>query len=114
MTEKNSAPAARPRQGPNAGVREAAGAGMGHYFAVNGLCLYYEVHGAGAGPPLVLLHGGWTTIGITFGALLPALATSRRVIAVEQQGHGSAAGGLADAGWQGGAAGAGLPWLATG
>lgn len=90
MTKNNSAPAARPRKAPSAGAQEAAaGAGAGNYFAVNGLRLYYEVHGAG--PPLVLLHGGWTTIGITFGAILPALAISRRVIAVEQQGHGHTA-----------------------
>jgi pimeloyl-ACP methyl ester carboxylesterase len=61
--------------------------GKGGYAAVNGLEMYYEVHGEGD-PPLVLLHGGFTTIGVTFGGLLPALAQERRVVAVEQQGHG--------------------------
>ena len=56
---------------------------------VNGLQLYYEEHGSG--PPLVLLHGGLHTIGLSFGALIPRLAASHRVIAVELQGHGRTA-----------------------
>jgi len=59
------------------------------YASVNGLQMYYEVHGSG--PPLVLLHGGALTIGLSFGALIPALAESHRVIAVEMQGHGHTA-----------------------
>jgi len=59
------------------------------YASVNGLQMYYEVHGSG--PPLVLLHGGARTIGLSFGALIPALAESHRVIAVEMQGHGHTA-----------------------
>lgn len=55
------------------------------YAPVNGLELYYEVHGDGA--PLVLLHGGFGSTGM-FGDLLPALAAQRRVIAVDLQGHG--------------------------
>jgi pimeloyl-ACP methyl ester carboxylesterase len=51
--------------------------------------MYYEIHGAG--PPLVLLHGNLSTIGTSFGKLLPALAATRRIIAVEQQGHGHTA-----------------------
>ncbi len=59
------------------------------YAPVNGLQLYYETHGSGR--PLVLLHGGVMTIGLNFGSLLEPLAASRRVIAVELQGHGHTA-----------------------
>jgi pimeloyl-ACP methyl ester carboxylesterase len=59
------------------------------YAPVNGLQLYYEVHGSGR--PLVLLHGGLLTIGLNFGPLLEPLAASRQVIAVEFQGHGHTA-----------------------
>ena len=55
---------------------------------VNGIDMYYEVHGRGDGVPLVLLHGGGSTIEVTFGRVLPVLAGTRRVIAVEEQGHG--------------------------
>jgi pimeloyl-ACP methyl ester carboxylesterase len=55
---------------------------------VNGIRMYYEVHGRQEGVPLVLLHGGGSTIGVTFGRVLPTLARRRRVIAVEEQGHG--------------------------
>ncbi|NOK60402.1 MAG: alpha/beta hydrolase [Chloroflexi bacterium AL-W] len=58
------------------------------YAQVNGLSMYYEIHGAGE--PLVLLHGGF---GLTemFSAILPQLAASRQVIVVDQQGHGRTA-----------------------
>jgi pimeloyl-ACP methyl ester carboxylesterase len=59
------------------------------YAPVNGLQLYYEVHGSGR--PLVLLHGGLLTIGLSFGSLLEPLAAGRQVIAVELQGHGHTA-----------------------
>jgi pimeloyl-ACP methyl ester carboxylesterase len=55
---------------------------------VNGIRMYYEVHGPGGGMPLVLLHGGGSTIDSTFGRILPLLAQHRRVIALEEQGHG--------------------------
>jgi pimeloyl-ACP methyl ester carboxylesterase len=58
------------------------------HLPVNGLQMYYEVHGAGEGVPLVLLHGGGSTIDSTYGRLLPYLAQRRRVIAVEEQAHG--------------------------
>ncbi len=60
---------------------------------VNGLKMYYEIHGGaiGGNPPLVLLHGGGSTIETSFGKILPALAKDRQVIAVEQQGHGHTA-----------------------
>jgi pimeloyl-ACP methyl ester carboxylesterase len=60
------------------------------YAPVNGLRIYYEIHGP-TNPgelPLVLLHGGGDTIETSFGHLLPALASTRRIIAFEQQGCG--------------------------
>jgi hypothetical protein len=58
------------------------------YASVNGLEMYYEIHGAGR--PLVLLHGALMTIE-GFKELLPSLAKTRQVIAVEQQAHGRTA-----------------------
>ncbi len=60
----------------------------GRYADVNGVHLYYEVHGSGK--PLVLLHGGLGAIEM-FGPNLPALAEGRKVIAVDLQGHGRTA-----------------------
>ena len=57
------------------------------YAPVNGIRMYYEVHGQGA-IPLVLIHGGGSTIETSFHHLLPLLAAHRRVIAVELQAHG--------------------------
>lgn len=62
--------------------------GIGQYADVNGIRLYYEIHGAGL--PLVLLHGGLGS-GEMFGPLLPALAEGRQVIVVDLQGHGRTA-----------------------
>jgi pimeloyl-ACP methyl ester carboxylesterase len=61
----------------------------GKYANVNGLKMYYEIHGKGF--PLVLIHGGGSTIGTTFGRVLPALAKTHQVIAVEMQAHGHTA-----------------------
>ena len=61
----------------------------GSYASVNGLNMYYEIHGTGK--PLVLLHGGLATIDVLFGQLLPPLAQTRQVIAVELQAHGHTA-----------------------
>jgi pimeloyl-ACP methyl ester carboxylesterase len=58
----------------------------GRYAAVNGLKMYYEIHGNGS--PLVLIHGGGSTIESTFGRVLPEFAKSHQVIAVELQAHG--------------------------
>lgn len=55
---------------------------------VNGISMYYEVHGRRDGVPLVLLHGGGSTIDVTFSRVLPILARQRMVIALEEQGHG--------------------------
>ena len=58
------------------------------YAPIGDLSMYYEVHGSGR--PLVLLHGAYMTIDL-MGPLLPGLAETRQVIAVEQQGHGRTA-----------------------
>ena len=68
-----------------------AGPSQRGYAPVNGLQLYYEVHGTQHGVPLVLLHGGGSTIGTSFGKLIPLLTRTRQVIAFEQQGHGHTA-----------------------
>lgn len=64
----------------------AATAQHGNYVNVNGLRMYYEIHGAGK--PLVLIHGGASTIQTTFGKILSILAKTNKVIAVELQAHG--------------------------
>src|SRR5829696_3249115 len=92
------------------------------YADIDGLSLYYEEHGSG-GTPLVLLHGGMAG-GEIFAGLLPALSAGRRVIVPDLQSHGRTAdidrplraghladdivalyallgGGLRDAGWDG-------------
>jgi pimeloyl-ACP methyl ester carboxylesterase len=55
---------------------------------VDGIDIYYEIHGKHEGTPLVLLHGGGSTIESNFGRMIPFLARTRRVIALEEQGHG--------------------------
>src|SRR5215212_8103876 len=60
----------------------------GDYAEVNGLRMYYEVHGEGL--PLVLLHGAYMTVE-AMASILPGLAESRRVIVPEMQGHGRTA-----------------------
>jgi pimeloyl-ACP methyl ester carboxylesterase len=57
------------------------------YAPVNGLQMYYEIHGSG-GTPLLLLHGGLFNIDLQFGQLIPGLAAARQVIATDFQGHG--------------------------
>jgi pimeloyl-ACP methyl ester carboxylesterase len=63
------------------------------YAPVDGLNLYYEVHGSAHAdrPPLVLIHGGGDTIQTSFGKLIPELTRNRQVIAFEQQGFGHTA-----------------------
>ena len=58
----------------------------GNHAHVNGINLYYEIHGSGT--PLVLLHGGGSTITTSFGRILPELAKTHQVIALELQAHG--------------------------
>ena len=56
------------------------------YAPVNGIKVYYEVYGKGT--PIVLLHGAFYTIGMNWSQLIPELSKSRKVIALEFQGHG--------------------------
>ena len=72
---------------PTAGAPEPRTAPETGYAPINGLQMYYEVHGSG-GTPLLLLHGGLFNIDLQFGGLLPSLAASRQVIAADFQGHG--------------------------
>ena len=59
------------------------------YAPVNGLKMYYEVHGKGE--PVVLLHGSFMTITNNWTGAIAQLSKSRQVIAVEMQGHGRTA-----------------------
>jgi pimeloyl-ACP methyl ester carboxylesterase len=59
------------------------------YAPVNGLKMYYEVHGSGE--PVVLLHGGFMNITSNWDGWIGELSKSRKVIAVEMQGHGRTA-----------------------
>lgn len=56
------------------------------YAPANGIEVYYEVYGSGE--PIVLLHGAYYTIEMNWGQLIPELAKTRKVIALELQGHG--------------------------
>lgn len=56
------------------------------YAPVNGIKVYYEVYGEGK--PLVLLHGAFYTINLNWSELIPELSKTRKVIALEMQGHG--------------------------
>ena len=60
------------------------------FASVNGLQMYYELHGDDGDDgdtPLLLLHGGLFDIEQQFGALIPSLSAGRRVIATDFQGH---------------------------
>ena len=81
------APAAAETTGPAAPAAASAPLRSG-YVPVNGLRYYYELHGRGE--PLLLLHGGLGTLDM-FGPVLPMLARSRTVIAVDLHGHGRTA-----------------------
>jgi len=72
---------------PGSHARLAARAGR--YATINGLRMYYEIHGSGR--PLVLLHGALETIEASFAKVVPDLARMHQVIAVEQQAHGHTA-----------------------
>jgi pimeloyl-ACP methyl ester carboxylesterase len=58
----------------------------GRYAEVNGLKMYYEIHGEGF--PLVLIHGGGSDIDVTFGRVLSSFAKNHKVIGVDLQAHG--------------------------
>ena len=58
---------------------------VGHRVRVNGMQMYYEV--SGAGDPLIVLHGAYMNIP-SMGAIIPRLAKTHRVYALEFQGHG--------------------------
>jgi pimeloyl-ACP methyl ester carboxylesterase len=56
------------------------------YAPVNGTTMYYEVYGDGK--PIILIHGAYYTIQMNWSQLIPELAKTRKVIAIELQGHG--------------------------
>ncbi|MCZ2392155.1 MAG: alpha/beta hydrolase [Acidobacteria bacterium] len=56
------------------------------FATVNGIKMYYEMHGTGK--PLVLIHGGGSTIETSFARLMPLVSKHFRVIAMELQAHG--------------------------
>jgi len=56
------------------------------YAPANGIKVYYEVYGEGM--PIVLLHGAFYTIDLNWSQLIPELSKTRKVIAIEMQGHG--------------------------
>jgi pimeloyl-ACP methyl ester carboxylesterase len=68
-----------------AGPAVAAGPPAGARVEVNGMQVYYEV--SGSGDPLVVLHGAYMNIP-SMGAIIPKLAETRKVYALEFQGHG--------------------------
>ncbi len=66
------------------------------YAPVNGIKVYYEVYlptgqAVGEGMPVILLHGAFYTINMNWGQLIPELSKTRKVIAIEMQGHGHTA-----------------------
>src|SRR5258708_20308317 len=62
---------------------------MTGYAPVNGVKMYYEVHGSGE--PVMLLHGAFMTITNNWTGWIDELSKTRKVIAVEMQGHGRTA-----------------------
>ncbi len=68
-----------------AGPAFAEGPPAGARVEVNGMQVYYEV--SGSGDPLVVLHGAYMNIP-SMGAIIPKLAETRKVYALEFQGHG--------------------------
>ena len=81
MNSKAETNAAMPANQDNAAQETSV---KGKYASVNGLKMYYEIHGAGR--PLVLLHGAFMS-----ATVYPALAENSQVIAVDLQGHGRTA-----------------------
>ena len=78
-----------------------------HGYSSADLPLYYEWHAepGASQPPILLLHGGGSTIESNWACLIPLLERSRRVLAVELQGHGRTHAGSGPASFQGSADG---------
>jgi pimeloyl-ACP methyl ester carboxylesterase len=59
------------------------------YKNVNGMKMYYEIHGPNTREtaPIVALHGAYMNI-LSMGAIIPGLAKTHQVYALEFQGHG--------------------------
>jgi len=78
-----------------------------HGYSSADLPLYFEWHGKAheSQPPLLLIHGGGSTIESNWGRLIPALEGSRRILAVELQGHGRTGPGDRAASFEGSADG---------
>jgi pimeloyl-ACP methyl ester carboxylesterase len=79
-------PRAAPRSPPEARPSQPLEPLASGYAPVNGLKLYYEVYGTGK--PIVLLHGSFMNIPMTWAQAIPLLSKSRQVIVAEMQGHG--------------------------
>jgi pimeloyl-ACP methyl ester carboxylesterase len=73
---------------PVRGFAQAEATAQTGYAPINGLQMYYEIHGSGE--PLVLLHGAFGAIDL-WGPILTTLAEDHQVVAVELQGHGHTA-----------------------
>lgn len=86
LTGLAALPATASTTQPTAAAATAAAKPASGRLAINGISYYYEVHGRGK--PLLLLHGGLGSIEMFAGAVLPQLAATRQVIAVDLQGHG--------------------------
>jgi pimeloyl-ACP methyl ester carboxylesterase len=71
--------------GPALGVAQTQA--VSHRVRVNGMQMYYEVSGPVRGEPLIVLHGAYMNI-LSMGAIIPQLAKTHRVYALEFQGHG--------------------------
>jgi pimeloyl-ACP methyl ester carboxylesterase len=80
-----SAACGRAAERPAASADSASGQPVGQRVAVNGMQMYYEVSGTGA--PLIVLHGAYMNIP-SMGAIIPKLALTHKVYALEFQGHG--------------------------
>lgn len=72
--------------GPALAQDRPAPAPLGQTAPINGLEMYYEIHGSGE--PLVLIHGAYMSIRSNWAALIPTFAETHQVIAVELQSHG--------------------------
>ncbi len=79
------ATAPKPNLNPTPGSRPLVG-----HIDVNGMPMYFEIHGKknASGIPLVLIHGGGSSIDVTFSKTLPIFAETREVIAIDEQAHG--------------------------